>query len=401
MRKSGPLWAAALLLIIFAAQLAAAADQPPQLFQIGDRWTAWTPPAGHSDASRIYEVQAGDTLWDLAEQFLGDPYLWPQIWERNSYIEDSHWIYPGDPIVLDVASSTVEEVSQIAEAGVYGQGGSAAGGAGGATAGSGADALRLDRRASPPEALGSEDDIYCTGFIGPEDLQFERQIIGSEYENLAPRMSSHREAVKGHWGTVDTVKLGLTTGDIIYVDGGTDVGLSAGQVFTAVTPLERVDHPQSGESLGRFYRYSGRVRLLSVQEVTSIAEIVHSCEHIFVGATLEPFEHQPIPLARRPRMRGINDPEAGGLEEGPMIVRSMSNIVSLGQGHVVFMDRGSEDDVIPGDIFTIYRLNAPGLPPVVVGEVGVLAVEEGTAAAKILESRYTVHIGDRLDLEAN
>ena len=122
---------------------------------------------------------------------------------------------------------------------------------------------------------------------------------------------------------------------------------------------------------------------------------------MMIGAELEAFEPEPIPLARRPRMRGFNDPTGEELADAPTIVRSESNIVSLGQNHVVFIDRGSDDNVVPGDIFTIYRLNAPGMPPVVVGELGVLSVESQTATARILESRYSVHLGDRLDLEAH
>ena len=55
------------------------------------------------------------------------------------------------------------------------------------------------------------------------------------------------------------------------------------------------------------------------------------------------------------------------------------------------------EDVAPGDLFTIYRETPPGLPPLIVGELAVLSVTEQASMAKILDSRYTVHIGDRLD----
>lgn len=400
MRMSGRLWAA-LLPVLLVVPLASAAGQPPPVHQVGERWSAWTPPAT-PEGARVYEVQAGDTLWDLAQRFLGDPYLWPQIWERNSYIEDSHWIYPGDPLLLDfVSTTTIDQIASLPEGAADGGKGANGGTDETGDPAEGSQPLRLDRSVAPPEPLGSEDDIYCAGFIGDEEYEFERRIIGSEYENLGPRMSSHSAAVKGHWGTVDTVKLGLATGDIVYLDGGVDDALSAGQLFTVVTPQERVHHPNTGRAMGRFYKYSGRVRVLSVQEQTAIGEIVHSCEQMFVGATLQPFVPQPVPLARRPYMRGVNDPRSEDLEEGPMIVRSTSNLISLGQGHVIYLDRGAEHDLVPGDIYTIYRLNEPGMPAVVIGEAGILSVEAETASAKILESRYTVHVGDRLDLETN
>ena len=45
----------------------------------------------------IHIVVKGDTLWDIAERYLGDPFRYPQL-ASPSNIRDPDWIYPGDVV---------------------------------------------------------------------------------------------------------------------------------------------------------------------------------------------------------------------------------------------------------------------------------------------------------------
>ena len=62
--------------------------------------TTQNQPAANSPLSlgesTDYVIQKGDCLWNLAFQFLGNPFQWPQIWQANPYIKNADLIYPGD-----------------------------------------------------------------------------------------------------------------------------------------------------------------------------------------------------------------------------------------------------------------------------------------------------------------
>ncbi|MBW2607367.1 MAG: LysM peptidoglycan-binding domain-containing protein [Deltaproteobacteria bacterium] len=45
----------------------------------------------------MHFVVKGDTLWDIAARYLGDPFLYPEL-AKLSRINDPDLIYPGDII---------------------------------------------------------------------------------------------------------------------------------------------------------------------------------------------------------------------------------------------------------------------------------------------------------------
>src|SRR5512134_3930029 len=48
----------------------------------------------------VHTVVEGDTLWDLSAKYLGSPWKWQELWERNRFVTNPHYIYPGIDIVV-------------------------------------------------------------------------------------------------------------------------------------------------------------------------------------------------------------------------------------------------------------------------------------------------------------
>ncbi len=362
---------AVLAMSISSLAAAQAVSPPPQPLHLrGDHWTPYDPPTEFPEGANVYTIQKGDTLWDLAAKNLGDPYLWPQIWERNPYIKDSHWIYPGDPLIIDVAVQAPPTEEQVSppETGV----------SEGQQPGTQPGAYEEAAPPAPaPQPLGSSSDVYCFARLVQDEGAFPFSIRSAE-----------RIGMQDHF----------SEGDIVYLDGGVNQGVAAGDRFFILQRGRPLYHPVSGALMGTVYIQHGRLRVLCAQEDTSIAEITHACNPVAIGDVLEPFSPVPVPLVVAPPASDRCDLPNG--KPTGYVVYTKDDVIDNGTEQLVFIDLGTAEGLYPGVFATVFRTNpVAGMPRLVLGEIGVLTVGDNYATAKITNSWSPMGVGDRIELK--
>jgi hypothetical protein len=374
-----------LLVIATSAFAQRQTSQPPrELHRVGDHWTAYNPPdpATYPAGAKTHTIVKGDTLWALAQQYYGNAYLWPQLWESNTWITDAHWIYPGDVLLVEGEGNAAAGTTPADSGTEMADSDNAF------SAAQTEDGLAIARvtPSGTPVALGTEADIYCYGYIGHPE------------EPMPNWVESHEDyEIKYLPGSNDPeLPASAAVGDLIFIHGDASTGLVAGETYLAVDPQQLVTHPVTGEVIGRQYDYVGQIRILCTENGRSRAMVTESCREIGIGARLKPIPQLPIPIARIPEMPAWCEAPTG--RTSGYIVESRDWDLGLVEGHLVQVNLGSADQVEPGDFLTVFRPSPRSdQPRVVLGEIGILTTEAHTATGIIVASRRDMLVGDQVE----
>jgi len=313
-----------------------------------------------------YIVRSGDTLSGIAGKLLGDMKRWPDLLEANPQITDPQVIFPGDTIVLPGS---------------------------GEQEGLAADTVK---DAYPPLPVASpEPPVAQAPPVVAEPIEPELPV---EMVKLQPTINGNVYRAAGYISTElpqDSIVSSLNT-HVSLVEGD-EVFLSVvaeeGAAFTVIRPTTQVHHPVSGEFLGWVMKVMGWAEVTCAGENSSRAILSNTVDVVHVGDLIVPFDPEDVleENIRKP-VQSTFCLEKG--DEG-YIVASQENRISLVDGDIVFLDKGQDAGVEPGNQFVVYReIDPEGYH--VIGIVQVLRAGSKTSTALVTYSMRGISVPDRV-----
>jgi hypothetical protein len=365
-----------LALSVAAPLLKAQENQPAGPVKVEPHASRWQYPKELNlpEGSRSHIVQKGDTLWDLAGKYLGNTYAWPQIWELNQWIKDPHWIFPGDPLVIDLTRKV-------------------------ATAGS-----------VPPEVSNLEPDHGLSSYSVPvrPELGFSFQDF-IQLPFLVPEGAQAYYKAQGAFqitGNREDERKFLGEGETIYLNGGTEQGVRQGDRFLILkTVTTRLANPRGGRKpMGDVLQQVGVVRVTSTMDKGAVGIIERCMDSVEVGNHLVRFtEPATMPLHLR---TDITDPVQ--MQSDPaMVAYARDARIDTSSGDMLILDRGSNNGLKVGDVLLAVRTKSfPGATTGpkqkqaeetvhhYLGQILIVRVEPTNATGRVLRSQEEIRMGD-------
>jgi len=187
----------------------------------------------------------------------------------------------------------------------------------------------------------------------------------------------------------------LGSRDILYLRLKNPDDTVPGDFFTIYRRPQKVFHPVTGQYLGYL------VLRLAVVQVTQVDKDLTTVQVRRAFAAISPGD--PVMKFVPPTDEGaaVNQLSVGDVEGRIVAFQSNMGIMTLiAQRNIVYLDRGREDGIRPGDRMDVVR-SGGNLPQRVVGELKILSVEDQTATAVIIRSTSRILKGDRFRVKSH
>ncbi len=314
-----------------------------------------------------YIVKSGDTLSGIAGELLGDEKKWSELLEANPQVTDPQLIFPGDALVVP-----------------------------GLPAEKPADAIAVSGGSEVEESekiVVEEPPELPVEVVTPADIE---EVDASFAMKPIPFISSHYYRASGYITTElpETSVVAAVANKISHGEGD-EIFLGTvaeeGTMFTIVRPVRKVLHPRTQEDLGWLVRIMGWAEVNCPGEGTSRAMLRQTVDSIEIGDLALPFDPDDVleknTLGPRETTFCLEKTEEG------LIVATREPKYGHGEGDIVYLDRGANEGVKPGDMFVVYR-EVIGGNVNVIGQLQVLRVGTRTSTAMVTHSMEEIELHD-------
>lgn len=317
------------------------------------------------ETTKTYTIKKGDTLWDISQRELKDPFLWPKLWKENPQIANPDRIYPGDVLKIPLKTAVEEKKPEV-------------------------EKVEVPPIIAPPKVVEKEV---------PKEVPKEalKLPLADKYLLASAGYITPAGIDKGE--IVDSPdKRGLLgRGDSVYLTLSSDMKI--GDRFTILRIVKKVRHPKTGVFMGNLVKVLGDLKIVAINKETATAEIINSYDYITKGDRIDTYTEIEIPLLPSERVSspaGING----------YIVETMDRRVSNAQWDIVYLDKGLKDGLTAGDRLKVVisgnKAPVPStgrkiqLPDQVIGEVQILSLQEKSSTARIIKSIKDISRGDMI-----
>lgn len=343
------------------------------------------PPSSQGGVDQVaetYTVQPGDTLWDLSQRFLGNPWYWPKVWSYNPEIENPHWIYPGNVVRFYPAAE--ELPAQLAEGQDLG------------------DALPPPPEEladlsvgslTAPDLMGQDEDLvavsgpYKIGFVPPKTTMIRQDgfVTQRELEDAGVIVRAFAE------------KDMLSTYDKVYVSFRNSAQARVGEKYAIYRTVDEIQHPHTGRKFGFLTHIVGSLRVVAIDRHVATAIIESTYDDISRGNYVGPWGSLEKQIITKPSARDVT---------GVIISSLVPRMPYMGESHVVFIDKGKRDGVEEGNIFKVIRQGDPlssdrreaaRFPKEEVATIVVIDVTNEASAGLVLKAIRELEVGDRVE----
>lgn len=313
-------------------------------------------PLSAQETVGYHEVDTGDTLWDLAANYLADPFRWSEIFELNlEVVEDPHWIFPGEILRLPGYTGAVPPGVTAGGADpntpIYGYKRGGDPGVrqwsrgvpqeGRQVAGAIPDGSLFEENRGLSVNLGSFEALERQAVEGVTRDDFYRMGILVQPDNVPPHGNAARIIEANPLGL--DIPPSIRPHDVVVLDLGT-ISVQPGDSVQAVrlgNPMRAVD----GTPFGRILHSMAILTISEVDGDSARAEVIQLYGAFQVGDFIMPIQpFDGVGIGAEPVEDGVTGRLIGLEHEQPLI----------GPDDPLFLDVGLDDGVQVGDEFAVF-----------------------------------------------